>query len=136
MRRGITLLEVLVAAGLLAVGVVAGLAVIGNSAATTQRVEDRTRALLFARSKLDEVLKQPVLQVGTDTGKGVDQTTDYDWEAVVEESQNPLLMSVVVRAQNRVTGLSVSLSALRRPDLQDPQPATDGATSSSAGGTQ
>ncbi len=136
MRRGITLLEVLVAAGLLAVGVVAGLAVIGNSAATTQRVEDRTRALLFARSKLDEVLKQPVLQVGTDTGQGVDQTTDYDWDAVVEESQNPLLMSVVVRAQNRVTGLSVSLSALRRPDLQDPQPATDGTTSSSPGGAQ
>ena len=56
----------LVAAVILGVGLLGALEAIGQSAATSRRVQDQSRALLFARSKLEEILKQPVLEVGTD----------------------------------------------------------------------
>ncbi|HEU4754907.1 MAG TPA: prepilin-type N-terminal cleavage/methylation domain-containing protein, partial [Armatimonadota bacterium] len=94
MRRGITLLEMLVAAILLAVGLLGALEVTARCAATSREVEDRARALMFARSKMEEILKEPQLQTGTDQGKGVDETTDYDWEADIEPSQNASLVIV------------------------------------------
>jgi type IV pilus modification protein PilV len=121
MRRGITLLEVLVAAILLAVGLLGALEVVARCAATSREAEDRARGLMFARSKMDEILKEPVLQTGSDQGKGVDETTDYDWEAAIEESSNPSLVMVTVLVTNRKSGTRVPpLTVLRRPDLQTP----------------
>lgn len=119
LRRGVTLLEVLVASLLLSVGLLAALEVVAFNTVTTQKIRDRERALMFARSKMDEILKEPVLSVGTDEGKGVDETTDYDWEVVVE--QDPALplyrIQVVVRNRNE-TNEPVMITALRRPDIQ------------------
>jgi type II secretion system protein I len=135
-RRGLTLLEILVASILLAIGLLGALEVVGRSAVTSARAQDRARAMLFARSKLEEILKEAALQVGQDQGQGVDETTDYDWEAVIEESAHPSLVVVTVLARNRITGVSVTLSALRRPDLNAPA-ATDetGAPAGGAGGS-
>lgn len=119
-RRGLTMLEILVAASLLAIGLLASLEVIARCAATTRGAQDRARAMLFARSKMEEILKEPLLQIGTDQGQGVDTSTDYDWQASIEQSQHPSLYMVVVTAVNRVTNTRVSLTALRRPDLVTP----------------
>ncbi len=114
------MLEILVAAAVLAIGLLGALEVVARSAATSRRVEDHARAMLFARSKMDEILKEPLLQVGTDRGEGVDTGTDYDWEASIEQSQHPTLMLITVVARNRVTSEQVVLTMLRRPDLNPP----------------
>lgn len=105
------------AAAVMAVGVVISLQAIGQCANTSQKVQDHSRGLIFARSKLEEILKEPVLQVGQDQGQGVDTTTEYDWYATIEESGNPSLYIVRVRAVNRETQSEVYVWALRRPDL-------------------
>jgi type II secretion system protein I len=117
MRRGVTLLEVLVAAAVLSIGLLGGLEVIANSASATRQAEDRALAVLFARSKLEEILKEPVIQTGSDEGQGVDTSTNYDWRVLVEPSANPALVVITVSARNRVTGIEETLTALRRPDL-------------------
>jgi hypothetical protein len=78
---------VLVAAAVMSVGVVISLEAIGQCANTSQKVQDHSRGLIFARSKLEEILKEPVLQVGQDQGQGVDTTTDYDWFASIEATR-------------------------------------------------
>jgi type II secretion system protein I len=117
MKRGVTLLEVLVAAVVLSIGLLGGLEVIANSANATRQVEDRARAVLFARSKMEEILKEPVIQTGSDEGQGVDTSTNYDWRVLVEPSANPALVVITVSARNRITGIEETLTALRRPDL-------------------
>jgi type IV pilus modification protein PilV len=132
MRRGVTMLEVLVAAILLTIGLLGVIEVIGSSAGVSQAVDDRALALMAARSKMDEILKEPVLQTGSDQGVGVDTSTDYDWEAVIEPSANPSLMLVTVLARNRKTNVEVRISTLRRPDLETPPEGVAGANSSEA----
>ena len=135
MRRGFTLLEMLVAAFVLAVGLVGTLTLIANSTRMTKEADDRARALMFARSKMDEILKEPVIQLGNDEGKDVDQTTDYNWQVVVEQTQNPNLYSVTVVATNRITGLSRNVNALRRPDISSPLNADGTAATTTDDGT-
>lgn len=130
MRRGVTMLEVLVAAILLTIGLLGVIEVIGGSAFATREVDDRALALIAARSKLEEILKEPVLQAGTEQGMGVDTSTDYDWEAMIEPSANPSLMVITVLARNRKTNLEVRLSALRRPDLVTPPEGVAGTAAS------
>jgi type II secretion system protein I len=125
MRRGLTLLEVLVAGVLLSVGLLSVLQIIGRTATTSREVDDRARALMAARSKMEEILKEPVLQLGTDRGEGADTSTDYDWEATIDQSSNPALYVVTVAARNRVTGVTVVLTSLRRPDAESPQVMTE-----------
>lgn len=132
MRRGVTLLEVLVAAIILTIGLLGVVEVIGGSADATRQVDDRSLALMAARSKLEEILKEPVIQAGNDQGLGVDTSTDYDWEVSIEPSSNPSLMVVTVLARNRKTNLFVTLSTLRRPDLETPPEGVAGATTDPA----
>lgn len=128
MRRGVTLLEVLVATIILTVGLLSTLEVIASSASTSRKIDQRAGAMMAARSKLEEILKEPVLQVGTDQGKGVDSSTDYDWEADIQQSANTGLMLVTVRAEHRITHVDATLSALRRPDLQSTEETDTGTT--------
>ena len=134
MRRGFTLLEMLVAAFVLAVGLVGTLTLIGNSTRMTKEADDRARGLMFARSKMDEILKEPVIQLGTDEGNNVDDSTDYNWQVVVEQTQNQNLYSVTVVATNRKTGMKRTLNALRRPDISSPLNA-DGTAADTTDGT-
>ncbi len=117
MKRGVTLFEILIAALVMSIGLVAAINAISSTTLAARRNADYQRALMAARSKLDEVLKEPVVQTGTDQGQGVDDTTDYDWFVNVEPTSNAALVRITVRAQNRTTKLSVDVSTLRRPDL-------------------
>lgn len=128
MRRGLTLLEVLVAGVILSIGILGTLELIGSCAASSGRAQDRTRALMFARSKMDEVLKEPVLQTGTDQGQGVDMTTDYDWVVDISPSANPALDMIIVTATNRTTKVFSTISTLRRPSLDPDSESTSTST--------
>lgn len=122
-----TLLEVLVAGILLSVGLVAGLEVIARCAHTAQQVEARSRGLMFARAKLEEVLKQPTLQTGSERGAGMEGESDaeFDWDVAIEpvSSQQTAaqLMNVTVLVTHRATGVETVLTCVRRPDQSAPQ---------------
>jgi len=133
MRRGFTLLEVLVAAIILTIGLLSTLEVIAACAGMSHKIDQRSGAMMAARSKLEEILKEPVLQVGTDQGKGVDTTTDYDWEADIQQSSNAGLLVITVRAEHRVTHVDATLTALRRPDLQNTDATATGSTGTTTG---
>ena len=133
MRRGITMLEVLVAGLVLSVGLVSAINAIGSCAMATRAADERARATLFARSKLDEILKEPLLQTGSDHGQGLDTSTDYDWQADIAETSNAALYSVTVTVNNRKTGYTTEISCLRRPDLNAPD--TTGTDTTGTGST-
>lgn len=120
-RRGVTMLEVLVASLMMGLALVAGIELVARSAAVSRGVEERTRALIFCRGKLEEIIKEPVLSTGDERGEGADSRYDYDWQAVIEQAPGELnLMLVTVEATNRKSGLSARISTLRRPDLSSP----------------
>lgn len=130
-RRGFTLLEVLVAAAVLSVGLIGTLELVSQCAKSSRGIEDRARALMFARSKLEEILKEPVIQIGSDRGQGVDETTDFDWEMSIDQGPVQDLYVITTIARHRVTGVSATLSAMRRADISTP--AESGATLNSSG---
>ena len=134
-RRGFTLLEVLVAAAVLAVGLIGTMELVSQCARSSQGIEDRARALMFARSKLEEILKEPVIQIGTDRGQGVDETTDFDWEMSIDQGPAQDLYVVTTIARHRVSGASATLSAMRRADISAPVEDTSSSLSSTRSNT-
>jgi general secretion pathway protein I len=81
-RRGFTLLEVLVATTIMGVAIAGLLNTISGSAHNAARLGQYDRAVLFAKSKMDELLAEPKLQrnaplTGTFDGK-------TSWRAVVQ----------------------------------------------------
>ena len=65
MKRGFTLLEMLVATLIMAIAVVSLMAEITASMRNASRVTNRDRAALLARSKLDELLSEPSFPLDT-----------------------------------------------------------------------
>ena len=134
-RRGFTLLEVLVAAAVLAVGLIGTMELVSQCARSSQGIEDRARALMFARSKLEEILKEPTIQIGTDRGQGVDQDTDFDWEMSIDQGPVQDLYVITTMARHRVSGVTATLSAMRRADISTPTESTTGNRSSTRSNT-
>jgi prepilin-type N-terminal cleavage/methylation domain-containing protein len=138
MRRGITLLEVLVAAVLLSIGLLGGLEVIAGTAAAARRSEDHARTLLAARTKMEDLMSTPTLSLGEDRREWSDSTSEYDLITNIASNESfPSLVTINVAAVNKNTGTEVILSALRRQDLTDPaETSEDGTTTDpAAGGT-
>lgn len=145
MRRGFTLLEVLVAGIVLSIGLLGGMEVIARCASTSRQMEARERGLLFARSKLEEVLKEPTLQEGTQNGEGMDgeENPEFRWQVNVSTagatSAGPnsdaasTLLLVDVLATHQGTGVITELTALRRADLTPPEATTTTGTGTTTG---
>lgn len=132
-RRGLTLLEVLVAAVLLSIGLLAGLEAIAQSAAAARKSEDHARTLLAARTKLEDVMSSPTLTVGEDRREWADSVAEYDLITNIAQNETyPSLVTINISAINKATGTEVILSALRRLDVSDPE-TTDGTTDTGAG---
>ncbi|HTT61604.1 MAG TPA: prepilin-type N-terminal cleavage/methylation domain-containing protein [Bryobacteraceae bacterium] len=63
-QRGFTLLEMLVATLIMAIAVVGLMGAINNSLRNATRIVSRDRAVLLARSKMDELLLDPHFPIG------------------------------------------------------------------------
>lgn len=143
MRRGFTLLEVLVAGVVLSIGLLGGMEVIARCANTSRQMEARERGLLFARTKLEEVLKEPTLVEGSQQGEGMDGEDDpeFRWQVNISSTGAVVaganataastLMLVDVLATHQGTGVVTELTALRRADLTPPE--TTSATGTGTG---
>lgn len=145
MRRGFTLLEVLVAGVILSIGLLGCMEVIARCANTSQQLEARERGLLFARTKLEEVLKEPTLTVGTQNGEGMDgeDNPEFRWQVNISAAgaatagQNTdaasTLVLVDLLATHEATGIVTELTALRRADMNPPETTTTGTTTGTTG---
>ncbi len=93
MRRGFTLLEVLVATLIMAIAVTALLSNLSVSLRTAGRVTDNDRAALVARAKMDELLLQAKLPHGMEmAGPLAPALTGWaqsGWRAVVRPFDIP-----------------------------------------------
>jgi prepilin-type N-terminal cleavage/methylation domain-containing protein len=80
--NGFTLIEIMVAAAILAFGISAVLATFGNGLRTGQWSVERTRAILQARSRMTETLRQAAFEEMDEEGETEDGR--YHWSIVVE----------------------------------------------------
>jgi general secretion pathway protein I len=95
--RGFTLLEVLVATAIMGVAVAGLLNTISGAAHNAARLTEYDRAVLLARSKMDELLAEPKLQ------RNVPMAGDFDagrtggipcsWRAVIQPFETPTGMA-------------------------------------------
>ena len=96
MKRGFTLLEVMVAMAILATA----LMVVFSHQATSMNLGNEARVLikatLLAQEKMAELLAQGQLDMGTDTGEVEDGTPALKWKTSVEDSEQEGLMRVTV----------------------------------------
>jgi prepilin-type N-terminal cleavage/methylation domain-containing protein len=74
-ERGFTLMEVLIATSVAAIGIVAALELFSGSTRLAGASTDQTQALVIARSVMDQVLWRVDIDEGTDSGK----IDDYYW---------------------------------------------------------
>jgi len=137
--RGFTLIEILVAFAILAVVLVALYRVFGGGLATTARLEQRTAALLMARSMLERVGTDVPLVAGEQSGTtadGMAWTLDIRPAAIIDpaELQTAPVLPFEVAVTVSHAGISpVTLTTLRlapqappaepvNPDLNPEQP--------------
>jgi general secretion pathway protein I len=92
-KRGFTLLEVLVATLIMAIAVTALLSNLSVSLRTAGRVTDNDRAALVARSKMDELLLEAKLPHGAEMQGALDPMAtgwrESGWRAIVRPFDIP-----------------------------------------------
>lgn len=74
-ERGFTLMEVLIATSVAAIGIVAALELFSGSTRLAVASTDQTKALVIARSVMDQILWRIDIDDGTDAG----DVDDYHW---------------------------------------------------------
>jgi general secretion pathway protein I len=131
---GFTLVELVIAFVLLAIGIVAILELVGQSALNARLARNRTQAALLAQQRMEELLSQPDLQPGISEGNFGDRFPQFRWRAQIEQvsgsadqSQAPLYrLTVVVEWQEGTRPQSVQLDTLWTPMPLTPPVATSG----------
>ncbi len=131
---GFTLVELVIAFVLLAIGIVAILELVGQSALNARLARNRTQAALLAQQRMEELLSQPDLQPGISEGNFGDRFPQFRWRAQIEQvsgsadqSQAPLYrLTVVVEWQEGTRPQSVQLDTLWTPVPLTPPIATSG----------
>jgi len=135
---GFTLMELVIAFVLLAVGIVAILELVGQTTLNARLARDRTKAALLAQQRMEELLSQPDLQPGISEGDFGDRFPQFRWRTQIEPvsgsadpAQTPLYrLTVIVEWQERTRQQSVQLDTLWTPLPLAPPPAASGVEAS------
>jgi len=92
-QRGFTLLEMLVATLIMGIAVIGLMTEITASMRNATRVTNRDRAVLLARSKMDELLLEPQFPVGTPVQGPLDPSltggVEGGWRALLTRFEMP-----------------------------------------------
>ena len=96
-QAGFTLIEMVVAIVLLALGVVGALACISSATRSTSISSEYTTAALLAQQKLAEVEAQPdQIQGGEQSGDFGEEYSNFSWRQNIESSNIASLMRVTL----------------------------------------
>ncbi|MBI5833023.1 MAG: type II secretion system minor pseudopilin GspI [Armatimonadetes bacterium] len=111
-QSGFTLLEVLVAVAVLAIGFVGVLQVVAQCESRSRDNRDRAEALRLAESKLNELSVQTDLQPGSDEGDFGAENSRFSWKQRIENTETDgllkLTMTVNWRSGSREQGVDLS----------------------------
>jgi general secretion pathway protein I len=124
-RRGFTLIEVLVALAIVALGLIGVFGQISQTASAATRLRDKTLASWVALNKLTELRLQGAFpRVGTSSGDDEMANTKWHWEMTVSETDGKILRRADIavsfadkpdRAVASVSGFLVQKSAQQPP---------------------
>ena len=96
-RRGFTLIEVLVALAVVAVALSAGMRAIAQGADGASSLKARTLALWVAENRLAQAqLDDPAPLPGTTTGEDAQAGMLFDWRRTVDVSPNPAFRKIEI----------------------------------------
>lgn len=99
-RRGFTLIEVLVALAVAAIGLAGVLAVVSNASSNAASLRDRTFAGYVAANRVTELrLGQAMPSVDRTTGEAELANLRWEWEQTVIQTQVPGIRRVDVRVR-------------------------------------
>ncbi len=118
-RPGFTLLEVLVAVAVLAIGFVGVLQVVAQCQARSRDNRDRAEALRLAESKLNELSVQSELEPGTDQGDFGTENPRFSWRQRIEQTEKDglLKLTITVNWRNGQREQGVDLSTCVAPGV-------------------
>ena len=92
--RGLTLLEMLVAMAILAIGIVGVLRVFSSSIVTSKAAESYSLAAELAHQTAAELERRPSLDPGTMSGEFASAEPGYTWEAEIGSAESSGLQRV------------------------------------------
>ncbi|MDX2143248.1 MAG: type II secretion system minor pseudopilin GspI [Rhodospirillaceae bacterium] len=115
-QRGFTLVEVIVALGILAVAILAMMKAVSEGIVTTNALRDRFIAGVIAENRLVETHAAPQLpDIGTRNGRIAMADQDWLWSETIATTNDPAIvrLEVTVKASGDGPQLA-SLTAFRR----------------------
>lgn len=136
-RKGFTLVELVVAFLILVIGVTAILELVSQSALNARYAKDKTTATVLAQQKLEELLSQSELTAGEVEGDFGDAYPQFRWRAQINEVGDSIsevgtnllhitVITVVVEWTDRGQIRSVQVETLKASvPLLHPQEATN-----------
>lgn len=95
-RGGFSLLELMVAVAILAIGLIGVLQVVSQGLRVSWQSEERTVASELAEQRLAEALLDPELEPGSDSGDFGEEYPVYRWSQTVDETELEGLYRVTV----------------------------------------
>ena len=86
--NGFTLIEVVVALGILSIGLTVLFGLFSGGLRLARTSEEYTKAMNFAQTKLEEITSQQSIQEGTDEGKCDDE--NFRWQVKIQKKEDLL----------------------------------------------
>ena len=122
--RGLTLLEVIVAMALLAVGIAGALGAISACVRSSSAADDYSRGVLFAQQVASELERSESLEAGTLDGTFDDLTTGFTWTAEIgaadDQGLYPVKITVLWKGGQRHFELDTMLRPRPLPSAPSP----------------
>ena len=117
-QQGFTLVEVLVALVILAVGMATVISTMANYAKTTHHLRMRTMAMWVAQNQLSEVLSEPQWPAeGRKDGTAEMGGFEWRWETVTQDTQDDRLrrIDIVVQDEDETNSYARLSTFMRNP---------------------
>jgi prepilin-type N-terminal cleavage/methylation domain-containing protein len=137
-RQGMTLLEVIVAMTVLAIGIVGVLGAISACVRSNDAAAAYSRAAILAQQVAAEFDRQSTLDEGDQTGTFDDTATDYSWDAQVAAANAqglyPVQITVSWEKDKHHYTLYTMLLPRTLPTATSPTPPTTGGGGATASG--
>lgn len=114
-RRGLTLLEVIVAMTLLAIGIAGAMGAISACVRSNEAAASYSRGTLLAQQVAAELERSETLESGEMSGTFDNQSSEYTWEALVDGADAQGLYPVHITVRWQAGQRCCELRSLLRP---------------------